>query len=183
MPPPALIMIDVQRAIDEPLWGPRNNPDAETVIATLLGAWRAAKAPIFHVKHNSTSPHSPYSAEKSSNAFKPEAMPLPHEPVVTKRTNSAFIGTSLEWDLRHAGLNRLVIAGVITNNSLEASVRSAGNLGFDVWVPEDACWTVDKVDVSGHRWTAQQVHDLSLANMHEEYATVCRHTDALSLLE
>jgi len=110
-------------------------------------------------------------------------MPLPHESVVTKRTNSAFIGTSLEWDLRHAGLNRLVIAGVITNNSLEASVRSAGNLGFDVWVPEDACWTVDKVDLTGRRWTAQQVHDLSLANMHEEYATVCRHTDALALLE
>ena len=51
-PNTALVIVDVQRAIDDPSWaidGPRNNPDAEANIATLLAAWRRIGYPIFHV--------------------------------------------------------------------------------------------------------------------------------------
>ena len=63
------------------------------------------------------------------------------EPVIVKKTNSAFIGTDLGARLRGAGHGRLAIAGVITNNSVEATVRMAGNLGFDVLLVEDAGFT------------------------------------------
>ena len=56
---------------------------------------------------------------------------MPGETVIAKRTNSAFIGTDLESRLRAAGVETLIVAGVITNNSVEATVRMAGNLGFD----------------------------------------------------
>ena len=36
----ALIVIDVQQAIDDPVWGPRNNIGAEASIAALIAAWR-----------------------------------------------------------------------------------------------------------------------------------------------
>jgi len=36
----ALIVIDVQKGMDEPYWGVRNNPDAEQNMARLLAAWR-----------------------------------------------------------------------------------------------------------------------------------------------
>jgi hypothetical protein len=52
------------------------------------------------------------------------------ETVIPKRTNCAFIGTGLEHHLRGSGVQTLVIAGVSTNNSVEATVRVAGNLGF-----------------------------------------------------
>jgi nicotinamidase-related amidase len=35
-----LILIDQQKAMEHPKWGPRNNPDAERNIARLLAAWR-----------------------------------------------------------------------------------------------------------------------------------------------
>ena len=36
----------------------------------------------------------------------------------------------------------------------------------------DASWAVDKVDLRGKRWPAEDVHALSLAHLHGEYATV-----------
>ena len=51
-----LIVIDVQEAIDDPRWGPRNNPQAEANIAALIAAWRAEDLPIVHVRHDSVDP-------------------------------------------------------------------------------------------------------------------------------
>ena len=94
----ALLIVDVQRAIDDPSWaadGPRNNPRAEANIAALLASWRQLGFPIFHVKHDGTFPTSTYRPGQPGNDFKPEAAPLPGETIITKHTNSAFIGTEL----------------------------------------------------------------------------------------
>ena len=99
-------------------------------------------------------------------------MPLPGEPVIAKQVNSAFIGTDLEQRLRDAGIDMLVVAGVITNNSVEATVRMAGNLGFDVLLVEDACFTYGRHDYAGRLRSADEVHAMSLANMDGEYCTI-----------
>jgi len=168
----ALIVIDVQNAIDDPKWGPRNTPGAEANIAALLQAFRRGGRAIFHIRHDSTSADSPYRPGQAGNDFKREAMPLSGESVIAKRTNSAFIGTDLEARLRRGGHATLVVAGVLTHNSVEATVRMAGNLGFDTLVVADATWAVEKIDGRGRRWPADDVHALSLANMDGEYARV-----------
>jgi nicotinamidase-related amidase len=170
----ALVIIDVQKAIDHPSWGVRNNPDAEQNIAALLRAWRAAGRPIYHIRHDSVEPASHYRPGQSGNEFKPEAQPLPGETIVAKQTNSAFIGTDLESRLRAAGHRTLVITGVITNNSVEATVRMAGNLGFDTFLVEDAVFTFGRKDWDGVFRTAAEVHAMSLANLDGEYCTVTR---------
>jgi nicotinamidase-related amidase len=167
-----LIIVDVQQAIDDPKWGPRNNPDAEEQIAALLQAWRDAGMPIIHIRHDSIDPRSPYRPDLPGNAFKDEAMPLAGETVLPKSTNSAFIGTELDDRLSRVGATTLVICGVLTHNSLEATVRHAGNLGYRVIVPGDACWAVDVRDRTGRMWPAEDVHQLSLAVMDGEYAKV-----------
>lgn len=169
---PALVIIDVQKAIDDPAWGPRNNPDAETVIGQLLSHWRSSGLPIFHIRHDSEDADSPYRPERPGNAFKTVTTPQDGEQVVSKNTNSAFINTNLAQLIQESGSDALVYCGVLTNNSLEATVRMSGNLGFRSFVVSDACWSVDKVDMRGHRWPAEDVHNLALANMNGEYATV-----------
>src|SRR3972149_2486011 len=134
----ALLVIDVQLAIDDPKWGPRNNPQAEQRIAVLLDAWRKARMPILHLRHDSREPGSPYRPDMPGNAFKPEAPPRSGEPIVAKHTNSAFVDTDLEAWLAKGGTKTLVVCGVLTHNSVEATVRHAGNLGFRVLLPADA---------------------------------------------
>ena len=172
LPAPALILIDLQQAIDHPSWGQRNNPQAEANVTKLLAAWRQGQLPVFHVRHDSTEPESTYRPGQPGNDFKPEAQPRDGEPVIVKHTNSAFIGTDLEARLRALGHRRLAIAGVITNNSVEATVRMAGNLGFEVMLVEDAGFTFGRNDWHGRWRTADEVHALSLANLHGEYCTV-----------
>lgn len=171
----ALIVIDVQKAIDasyHAAHGPRNNVDAEAKIAHLLAEWRRTQRPIVHIRHDSTYPDSAYRPGQDGNTFKDEVAPLPSETVIAKRTNSAFIGTSLEQHLRDAKINSLVVAGVSTNNSVEATVRMAGNLGFDTVLVSDACFTFAKPDFQGRLRSAEEVHAMSLANLDGEYCTV-----------
>ncbi|MFI4973222.1 MAG: cysteine hydrolase family protein [Caulobacterales bacterium] len=167
-----LLLIDLQRAIDHPSWGERNNPTAEANLTRLLECWRRRKWPVWHVRHDSTEPQSHYRPGQPGNDFKPEVAPRADEPVIAKRTNSAFIGTDLEARLRAGGHDALVVAGVITNNSVEATVRMAGNLGFATWLVADGCFTFDRTDWNGLRRTAEEVHAMSLANLDGEYCTV-----------
>ena len=175
----ALLLIDLQKAIDDPVWGERNNPWAEANVARLLAVWRARGMPVYHVRHDSTEAQSTYRPGQKGHQFKPEVAPIAGETVIAKRTNSAFIGTDLETKLRAAGHTGLVVAGVITNNSVEATVRMAGNLGFDVFLVEDAVFTFGKRDWRGQWRTADEVHAMSLANLHGEYCTVVTTVDVL----
>ncbi len=176
----ALIVVDVQKAIDDPRWGPRNNPNAERAIAALIAAWRAEGLPIFHVRHDSTEPGSPYAPGSPGHDFKPEARPLDGETIVGKTAHSAFVGTRLEEALDALGATTLVVCGVLTHNSLEATARHGGDLGYRVFVVADACWAVDVTDLNGRRWSAEDVHALSLAHLHGEYAEVVSSPMALA---
>lgn len=177
-----LLLIDLQCAIDHPSWGERNNPDAERQVGRLLAYWRAHGWPVWHVRHDSTDPTSYYRPGQPRHEFKPETAPIGGEPVIPKQTNSAFIGTDLEQKLRNNGLDALVVAGVITNNSVEATVRMAGNLGFQVWLVADGCFTFARADWNGSARSAEDVHAMSLANLDGEYCTVVTADALLSAL-
>jgi nicotinamidase-related amidase len=178
----ALLVIDVQKAIDVPyhaMHGPRNNPCAESNIARLLSSWRRLGRPIIHIRHDSTSLESAYRPGQEGNEFKTEVLPQAGESVVPKRTNSAFIGTDLELSLRGARIDTLVVTGVSTNNSVEATVRMAGNLGFQTYLVADACFTFARPDFHGRMRSADEVHSMSLANLDIEYCQVVSTLDIL----
>jgi nicotinamidase-related amidase len=179
----ALVIVDVQKAIDAPyhaIDGPRNNPDAEGHIAQLLDVWRREHRPIIHIRHDSTTPSSAYRPGQEGNNFKAEVGPAPGETVIAKKTNSAFIGTELERLLRKLAVQTLVVAGVSTNNSVEATVRMAGNLGFKTYLVADACFTFGRRDYHGRLRTADEVHSMSLANLHDEYCIVLETASVLA---
>lgn len=108
-------------------------------------------------------------------------MPLHTEHVLEKNVPDAFVHSGLERWLHVRGITQLVIVGVSTSNSIEATARSAGNLGFDTQVVADATYTFAKKDYAGTYRTADEVHAMSLANLDGEYATICTTDDMLVL--
>lgn len=180
--PPALLIIDMQKGMANSAAGQRNNPDAEQRIARLLAAWRKAGAPVVHVRHISRTPGSPFWPGQPGAEFQDTLAPLDGEHVVEKNVPDCFIQSGLERWLRVRDIARLAVAGVSTNNSVEASVRSAGNLGFSVQVVHDACFAFAKPDFGGTPRSADEVHLMALANLDGEYAAVVDSAAALDSL-
>lgn len=180
----ALLVIDVQRGFAQ--WAAHgeapNNPDAPRRIAGLLAAFRAAGAPVIHVRHRGTRPGSLFLPDGEGYPVMDEAREAPGEPVLVKEVNSAFIGTGLEARLRGAGVARLVICGATTNHCVETTARMAGNLGFDAWLVRDATWTFPRAGLDGERFTAEEVHAMTLANLHGEFARVVTAAEACQAL-
>ena len=175
----ALIIIDMQNGMADPTAGKRNNPDAEQNIGALLRAWRSDGATVVHVRHISKTVGSPFWPGQAGVEFQQRFAPLPDAYVMEKNVPDAFINTGLERWLRVRGIGELVIVGVSTNNSVEASARTAGNLGFMTHVVADACFAFAKVDYAGVPRSAEDVHVMALSNLDGEYAAIVDTRDVL----
>ncbi len=178
--PVALIIVDMQRGMLPENTGPRNNPGAEDNIGRLLTAWRAAARPIVHVRHMSRTPDGAFWPGSSNCEFQPRFAPLPSEHRMEKNVPDAFANSGLERWLRLRDIAELVIVGVSTNNSVEATVRAASCLGFAVTVPAEACYAYDNPDYQGLRRPAEDWHLMSLSNLSGEYATIATTDDILA---
>jgi nicotinamidase-related amidase len=177
MATPTLIVIDVQRALDDPSHGERSNPDAERNIARAIETWRQGGAPVIHVRHESEGLFAPGS---ETAEVKPEALPRDGEPVLTKNANSAFIGTDLEEQLRADGVETVVIVGLTTDHCVSATVRMASDLGFETWVLADATAAHERRTFDGELILAETMHRTALASLHGEFAEVLETDEALA---
>lgn len=177
----ALIIIDMQQGMLNPKLGRRNNPQAEDHIAQLLTAWRKADAPIVHVRHMSRAPASVFWPGQAGAEIQPRFAPLAHEYVMEKNVTDAFANSGLERWLHLRGIQELVLVGVATNYSVEATARSAANVGFTCFVISDACFTFDRVDLLGVLREADDIHVMSLSNLQGEYARVLSTAEILAL--
>lgn len=158
----ALVIIDVQHfyfpggaaALVEPERASRN-------AAKILGSFRAGGDLVVHVRH-----------EASEGAeIHEHVAPIEGEAVFTKTEVSCFNGTDLLAYLREQQVSRLVVCGMMTHMCVEAAVRAAHDLGFEVTVVADACATRD-LEFGGTTVAAADVHASTLATLSRTYAKV-----------
>ena len=175
----ALIVVDVQQAFLDSRMGERNNPQAESNIAQLLAAWRSSGRPIRHIVHDSVEPNSLLRPDSPGNAIQASATPNAGEPIYRKHVNSAFIGTKLESDLHHDGIETVVVVGLTTNHCVSTTARMAGNLGFTTLVVSDATASFARPALDGTLRPAEDVHSAALSDLHGEFATVIDTAEVL----
>ena len=177
--PEALVVVDVQQAFDDPVWGNRNNPACEEHIAALVESWRRRGEPVVFVRHDSVEPDSPLRPDRPGNAFKPL---LTGEPdlLVAKHVNSAFLGDPplAPW-LRDHGIQEIAICGIQTNFCCETTARMGGNLGYAVRFVLDATHTFDRTGPDGRVVPAETLARVTATNLHDEFAVVCSTDDVV----
>lgn len=183
----ALLLIDVQKGVNVlSHWGGptgrMNNPACHENLVTLLNGFRGAGRRAAFTRHDSREADSPLKFSLPTGEQLPGLEVAPGDIVVEKDVNSGFIGTSLEIDLRRAGIRRLIVAGYFTNFCVETTVRMAGNMGFDVYLVHDACATCNRIDLNGTDHDPELVHDLAVASMHGEFCTAITTAAAIGLL-
>lgn len=174
-----LLLIDVQNFFNNPDLGKRNNHEAEENMAELLKVWRETNRPIVHIKHisNPSLPHNP------GRDIKEIVAPLPEEPVFIKQVNSAFIGTNLEEHLRNKRIETLVIVGLTTDHCVSTTTRMGKNLGFNPYIVSDATATFERVSFDGKLYSAEEIHNLALVSLSDEFATVVDTQTIIGSLE
>jgi nicotinamidase-related amidase len=99
-----------------------------------------------------------------------EIAPQPGDIVLNKTTQNVFLSTSLDQILRNVGCEYLIVAGVVTNNCVEAAVRTAVDLSYKVVVIEDCCAAF-----------SEEAHWSSLKTMHMNFGVVISSEEILSM--
>jgi nicotinamidase-related amidase len=177
---PALLIVDVQRGLEDPSWGLRNNPACERNIAALLARWRERGRPVVFVRHDSVAAGSPLRPEQPGNAFKNVITGEP-DLLVTKSVNSSFHGEpDLQAWLDGEGIDTIYICGITTNHCCETTARVGGNLGYDVRFVLDATHTFDRPDPAGEIVPADDLARATATSLHGEFATVIDTATALA---
>ena len=180
---PVLLVVDVQKGfLDEKHWGGnRNNNNAELVCSKLIKKWRDLNLKIIHVKHRSLNPKSPLHKNNPGFEFNQMVTPLDNEIVIIKNVNSAFIGTNLKEVLDNEKCSTIVIVGLTTDHCISTTTRMAGNFGYETYVISNATATFDKEGLSGERFSSEEVHQISLASLQNEFATVLKYEQLLNM--
>lgn len=168
----ALIIVDVQSAFDDKKWGERNNPDAEENISKILNMWRLKNWQVIYIQHKSDNPSSVFYPKNEGFKFKEIVTPINGEVIITKKVNSSFIGTNLEEFLRENQISTIVITGLTTPHCVSTTTRMSGNLGFKTYLISDATAAFGMKDQNNIYYNAETIHNVSLATLHNEFATV-----------
>ena len=173
-----LVIVDIQRDYFPDGAHPLEGPEAAAASAArLLAGFRAAGDPVFHVRHIWDEEDATFMRPGTDGVQIHESVaPLDGETVISKEHPNSFRETELEAELRKAGVDELVVCGMMTSMCVDATVRAAVDLGFDTTVAHDACATCD-LDFGATSIPAASVHAAFLAALADGYAAVVATDD------
>jgi ureidoacrylate peracid hydrolase len=160
----------------------------------VLNAARRAKLRVFYAMHHRYRPgdyetwkyiapiqkaawrHKTFEFGTWGGEFRAEFAPEPGEVVATEHwCSSGFANTDLDLQLKKHGIHQLIVIGLIAHTCIEATVRYAAELGYDVTVVRDA--TADYSDEMMHA-----ALDINIPNYASAVVTAKEVVDSISSL-
>jgi nicotinamidase-related amidase len=174
----ALILIDCQNTYREGIMKLNGVEPALVQCQVLLNRFRSAGRPIIHIQHDA-GPGSPYDVSAPIGAIADVVRPEAGEPVVVKNYPSSFEKTNLDALLKGYGIEDLTIAGFMTHVCVNSTARAAFNHGYKSTVVANATATRSLPNPMGGMVTSSELHNASLAALHDFFAVVVRDADAV----
>lgn len=175
----ALIVIDVQESFRHtPFWSEADLPAFKGALLRLDGGCRARGVPVVHVFHVGRS--GPF-AEASGHVRALDWLPGSPDALFRKHTHNAFTDTGLDLFLRRARVERLIIAGIRTEQCCETTARVGADIGYQVDFVTEATLTFAMTNPRSaltHTPDAIKAHtELVLA---DRFARVCTVDECLA---
>jgi nicotinamidase-related amidase len=178
----ALLLIDFQKDYFPGGKHPLVNPlEAAQKAYMILQCFRERGGHHVHIQHISNKPDATYfiPGERGTDIHDSVAH-FEGEPIVYKHDKNAFLNTDLLQLLKSWGIGRLVICGMMTHMCVDATVRAAYDLGFQVILAADACATRD-LQYGETTIPADHVQKAFLAAL-KSYGKVMKSEEILALL-
>ncbi len=141
-----VLVVDVQQGLFQSDPPPLDAAGTIARINEVLHRARQAGAPVLFIQHDGGEEENVVPGTPGWQLH-PDLRAEPDDPRVRKQTGDAFHGTGLEARLRGLGARRLVLMGFASDFCIEATLRSAVRLGFEVTVVADAHTTTDSPHV------------------------------------
>jgi nicotinamidase-related amidase len=157
---PALVVIDLQKALLQIPSQPYAMVEIVSRTASLAQSFRNHGLQVVLVTVNGSAPGRTEMGPRNISLpadgaqIVSELGPAPQDFLVTRQHPGAFIGTSLDAFLKEKGISQIVLAGVSTSNGVEATARSALDLGYNIVFVLDAM--ADR-DATMHRHCIERV--------------------------
>ncbi len=169
----ALLLIDLQNDyFTGGKWQLVGTEAAADKAATLLAKFRQNNQPVVHVRHEFPTDEAPFFLPGSEGAaIHPSVAPQGEEPVILKQQINSFRDTNLHDVLQSQKVEKLVVVGAMSHMCIDAVVRAAVDLGYDVTVAEDACATL-ALEFNGRTIPAADVHAAYMSALSFGYAEV-----------
>ena len=170
----ALVVIDTQ--LDYAATGaiPITYPPMATSLANISQAMAAATAagiPVVVVAQISPAGAWAFAKGSAGADLLPEVAAGHRDLLVEKTLPSSFTHTPLDGWLRERGIDRLALAGYMTQMCVETTAREAVHLGYSVELLADATGTAAMANDAG-ALTAREVHDSALVVLQSRFAAV-----------
>lgn len=183
-PKRALIVIDVQ---NEYFTGQLRieYPDVRSSLPNILRAMDAATAaglPVVVVQHLLPAAAPVFARGSEGAALHPEVAARPHDLLVEKNIASALTGTPLAAWLKERGVDTLAVAGYMTHNCDDSTVRQAYHEGWKVELLHDATGALPYANAAGTA-SAEEIHRVFSVVMHTGFAAVASTDDWLAAVQ
>lgn len=170
----ALVIVDAQREYLDGSLPLHNIDNALVELKELLLRARKNKIPVFHVVHHAPSGAPIFNPDGEYAQIIDAVSPIDGEKIIVKHSPSSFVGTELASLLKDLNKENLVLGGFMTHMCINATARSAADLGFKPTVIASACATRDlpSPDGSQNVLKADEIHKTNLAALADLVACV-----------
>ncbi|NHX01011.1 cysteine hydrolase family protein [Pseudomonas koreensis] len=168
----ALVVIDFQ---NEYFSGKMPIPDGAAALAKtreLITFADSHKIPVYHVQHIAPAGSPVFAIDGQTVKFHQDMQPRPQDVVLQKSTVSVFASTDLDQQLKKAGIQTLIISGLMTHACVAGAARDAAPLGYNVIVASDASATRAITRANGVSIDKDSLHKAALAEVEDTFGDV-----------
>ncbi|WP_438866579.1 cysteine hydrolase family protein [Pseudomonas sp. L1(2025)] len=168
----ALLVIDFQ---NEYFSGAMPIPDGLQALENslkLIAFADQAKLPVYHVQHVAPAGSAVFALDGKTVDFHAQIEPRIQDKIVHKTSVSVFASTDLHDQLQAAGINTLIIAGLMTHACVAGAARDGAALGYGIVVASDASATRAITRINGESVSKDQLHASALAEIEDTFGDV-----------